>query len=121
MKDFASHCLDACTPATGVHTDPLAELFALVSERSEAEEKALDEEAQQIASMIGHNGGPEIVEPFGINAPWFQHAQMAEVEELAKLHAWIEARRRAIEELIQRRAKIRQRCIRRMRRAEGKN
>ncbi len=118
MKDFPE---TRCTPIEGAQPDDLDELFALVSAQQNAAERALEEDARQIASLLGHNGGPEISEPFGIKAPWFQHSNMDEVQELAKIHVWIEQRQRAIAELIERRAKIRKRCIRRMRREQGKN
>lgn len=118
MKDFLTQ---ECAPSVGVQIDALDELFALISAQQDAEERALEEDARQIASLLGHNGGPEISEPFGLKAPWFQHSNTDEVEELAKIHVWIERRQRAIADLVERRAKIRKRCIRRMRRAQGKN
>ena len=58
--------------------------------------------------------------PFGINAPWFQHAEPLEVERLAKLHVRIERKRALLKEVTDERKRIMTRCIRRMRRSDGR-
>lgn len=68
---------------------------------------------------IGHNGGPS-VEPFGLRAAWLRFATELELRRLAKLHMRIERRKRALSDLTAERRLIMNRCIRRMRRAEGK-
>ena len=70
-------------------------------------------------AAIGHNGGPR-VEPFGLRAAWLRFANELELRRLAKLHMRIERRKRAIEGMVAERKLIMNRCIRRMRRAEGK-
>ena len=69
---------------------------------------------------IGHNGGPE-VEPFGLRAAWLRFADEMELRRLAKLHVRIERRKRGLADLVAERRAIMNRCIRRMRRANGKN
>ena len=69
---------------------------------------------------IGHNGGPS-AQLFGIGAAWLRFANMVELKRLSILHVRIERRRRAISELVDERQKIMNRCIRRMRRSQGKN
>ena len=93
--------------------------------------------AAQARPGIGHNGGPDDeaarlfeligprtpteVEPFQCGAPWTGHASQAELARLCTLQVRIELRQRAIAELIAERRLIMNRCIRRMRRNEGKN
>jgi hypothetical protein len=96
-------------------------LFQRVEAQQAADEAARETQAKRIAGLIGHNGGPPISEPFGISAPWFQFANPDEVERLAKLHVRIERRQMIISDDIGERTKIMNRCIRRMRRAAGKN
>ncbi len=69
---------------------------------------------------IGHNGGPSM-EPFGLRAAWLRFANDLELRRLAKLHMRIERRQRGLSDLMAERKRIMNRCIRRMRRAEGKN
>ncbi|KIC12878.1 hypothetical protein RA19_00280 [Leisingera sp. ANG-M1] len=111
----------ACTAGRTVQGaaagDPLMELF----EHLKRQEAAKDREAERLAAMIGDNGGPPLVEPFGISAPWFQFANAEEVERLAKLHVRIERRQLILSDDIGERTKIMNRCIRRMRRAAGKS
>lgn len=68
---------------------------------------------------IGHNGGPHL-EPFGLRAAWLRFANELELRRLAKLHMRIERRKRAIAGLVAERRLIMNRCVRRMRRAKGK-
>ncbi|MEM7295669.1 MAG: hypothetical protein AAF330_03440 [Pseudomonadota bacterium] len=68
---------------------------------------------------MGHNGGPEI-EPFGLRAAWLRFANEVELRRLAKLHVRIERKRRALSDMVAERSKIMSRCIRRMRRSQGK-
>lgn len=75
--------------------------------------------AAQEPAKIGHNGGPP-VEPFGLRAAWLRFATEMELRRLAKLHIRIERRKRSIADLIGERKLIMNRCIRRMRRADGK-
>lgn len=72
---------------------------------------------------IGHNGGQAIEEkePFGLRAAWLHFANELELRRLAKLHIRIERRKRGLDDLITERQKIMNRCIRRMRRDNGKN
>jgi len=69
---------------------------------------------------MGHNGGPR-VEPFGLRAAWLRFANELELRRLAKLQMRIERRKRGIADLVAERRLIMNRCIRRMRRAEGKD
>lgn len=76
--------------------------------------------AAQAPAGIGHNGGPA-VEPFGLRAAWLRFASEVELRQLAKIHLRIERRRLGIAWLVRERQRIMNRCIRRMRRASGKN
>ena len=76
--------------------------------------------AAQEGAGIGHNGGPSI-EPFGLHAAWLRFATEIELRALAKIHLRIERRRLGISYLVTERRLIMNRCIRRMRRAGGKN
>ncbi len=116
----AADVASACTPATGVQADPLDALFLRMKRRQKADIAAQDREAQRLAALIGSNGSPPLVEPFGIDAPWFQFAEAEEVERLAKLHVRIERRKLILSEDVGERKLIMKRCIRRMRRAAGK-
>ena len=80
---------------------------------------AVQMQAQAQAGM-GHNGGPA-VEPFGLRAAWLRFATELELRRLARLHLRIERRKRGTADLITERQMIMNRCIRRMRRASGKN
>jgi hypothetical protein len=72
---------------------------------------------------IGHNSqqAAEQIEPFGLRAAWLHFANMVEVRRLAKLHGRINRRKQSLDELVAERQLIMNRCIRRMRRAQGKN
>ena len=63
----------------------------------------------------------EMEMPFGIDAEWIHYATEAELVELSKLHNWITRKQQALTLLLQKRAKIRRTCIKRRRRANGKN
>ena len=87
--------------------------------------KGLDETrtaapATQSRAGVGHNGGPAL-EPFGLRAAWLRFATHLELRRLAKLHLRIERRKRGLDGLVAERKLIMNRCIRRMRRANGKN
>ncbi|WP_291733662.1 hypothetical protein [Leisingera sp. F5] len=110
-----------CTPPAGVQADPLDALFLRLKQQQEAEEAAEDREAARLAAMIGNNGGPPLVEPFGIDAPWFQFADAEQIAHLAKIHVRIERRKLILADDYEERKKIRASCVRRMRRAAGKN
>jgi len=60
-------------------------------------------------------------EPFGLKAMWLHFAQEVELRRLAKLHVRIELKKANLADLIGERQTIMNRCIRRMRRADGKN
>lgn len=87
---------------------------------AESAENRVAAPAAQAPAGIGHNGGPR-VEPFGLRAAWLKFANELELRRLAKLHMRIERRKRGIEDLVAERRLIMNRCIRRMRRAEGKD
>lgn len=70
------------------------------------------------APGIGHNGPP--VPLFGLRAAWLKFAQVAELRRLAKLHLRIERRKAGLEALVHERQRIMKRCIRRMRRHDGR-
>lgn len=97
-------------------TDQIAELFAKMRAKQDAEDAKL----QQIADSIGHNGGPPLVEPFGLRAAWCRFANELELRRLAVLHVRIERRKRGLADLTRERKTIMMRCIRRMRRDQGK-
>ena len=63
----------------------------------------------------------ELEEPFGLGAPWTHHANQKELEALAKLHNRIIRKQKALTLMIENRAAIRRRCIKRMRREAGRN
>lgn len=92
---------------------------------------------------IGHNGGPPIkdetpretafrirqelgkapstkIKPFGCGAPWTNHATNAELRQLAINELRIARKKAALKALTANRYTIMRRCIRRMRRAIGK-
>ncbi|SFR40668.1 hypothetical protein SAMN04488005_1537 [Yoonia tamlensis] len=79
--------------------------------------------ATQAPPAIGHNSQQAIEpnEPFGLRAAWLHFANMVEVRRLAKLHGRITRRKQSLDELVAERQLIMNRCIRRMRRAQGKN
>ncbi len=60
-------------------------------------------------------------QPFGLRALWLHFANDLEVRRLAKLHLRIQRKEDGLNQLINERQKIMNRCIRRMRRANGKN
>lgn len=70
--------------------------------------------------MIGHNNPPR-PEPFGLRAAWLRFANAVELRRLARLHVRVKLKERALKEVISERQRIMNRCIRRMRRSEGKN
>ncbi len=76
--------------------------------------------ATQVRAEVGHNGGPPL-EPFGLRAAWLRFATNIKLRRLAKLHLRIERRKRGLDDLVAERKRIMNRCIRRMRRANGKN
>jgi len=59
--------------------------------------------------------------PFGLQSTWLHFANELEVRRLAKLHMRIERKKASLNELVGQRQTIMRRCIRRMRRADGKN
>lgn len=69
---------------------------------------------------IGHNGGPA-TPLFGLHAAWLRFANEMELRRLAKLHVRIERKKTAMKELVGERQRIMNRCIRRMRRDQGKD
>ncbi len=73
----------------------------------------------QQSPMIGHNRPPEL-KLFGLFAAWLRYAETKELKRLAKLHVRIERREKALADLRKERTMIMNRCIRRMRRASGK-
>lgn len=78
--------------------------------------------ATQMPSMMGHNKPPkDKPKLFGLGAAWLKFAEAQELRRLAILHCRIERRERALRELRNERTTIMNRCIRRMRRAAGKN
>ncbi len=62
-----------------------------------------------------------ISEPFGLRAAWLHFTTELELRRLAVLHMRIERRKRGMADLVAERQRIMNRCIRRMRRAGGKN
>lgn len=97
--------------------DGLMALFERAHEQQEAENRKV----AAIAAHIGDNGGSVMSDPFGIDAPWLRHADGAELAQLAKLHGRIERKKRNLSDTISERTRIMNRCIRRMRRAAGKD
>jgi len=83
----------------------------------------------QKSPMIGHNRppkdvkkkGPQAGKLFGLKAAWLRFAKERELARLAKLHVRIELKERALKDLRAERTMIMNRCIRRMRRAAGKD
>ena len=74
----------------------------------------------QETPKIGHISA-QPTEPFGLRTPWLHFTKAIELRRLAKLQARInrlEARRA---EIVSERQLIMNRCIRRMRRQDGKN
>jgi len=53
-------------------------------------------------------------------APWNSHAKAEEKQRLATIERRLELKKATVDELLAERRAIMQRCIRRMRRAEGK-
>lgn len=64
---------------------------------------------------------PEKPAPFGLRAAWLHFTNERELRQLAKLHMRIERRKAGLADLVEERQRIMNRCIRRMRRAGGKN
>lgn len=73
------------------------------------------------ARLLDEAKRPEKIEPFGLRALWLHFANEVEVRRLAKLQKRIEQKKRSLADLTEERTKIMNRCIRRMRRAQGKN
>lgn len=73
----------------------------------------------QMPAGIGHNGGPT-TPLFGIHATWLRFADVLELRRLAKLHLRIERKKASMKVLVGERQRIMNRCIRRMRRFQGK-
>ena len=101
--------------------DQLMALFAQVEAEQMAREEAKRREAARLAAMIGDNGGPPLAEPFGIKAAWLYFANAVELARLSVLHVRIERKKASLAGLVGERQSIMNRCIRRMRRAAGKN
>ena len=95
--------------------------------------------AAEPAAQIGHNRGPSLdtlsafdlyrifgpapapeLPAFECGAPWTGRATDEELVEVSRITARIELRERAIRELRAQRKRIMMRCIRRKRRAEGR-
>jgi len=76
-----------------------------------------------VLAGIGHNSEQptEKAEPFGLRVAWLHFANEMELRRLAKLHVRIERRKRGLDDLVGERQRIMNRCIRRMRRSNGKN
>jgi hypothetical protein len=91
------------------------------------------------AARVGHNGGPlmedvnarvvfSFVGPrpdtalptFDCGAPWTGYASRDELIRLSRLQRRIEVKERGLRDLRAERTKIMMRCVRRMRRAEGR-
>lgn len=72
---------------------------------------------------IGHNRRQptETIEPFGLRAAWLHFAKEVELRRLAKLQARINRINRRRSDLVSERQLIMARCIKRMRRLNGKN
>ena len=79
-----------------------------------------DDEAERWLKLIGPRE-PEARQPFQCGAPWTGHATEEELRRLARLQVRIEIRQRAVAEMIAERRRIMNRCIRRMRRSDGKD
>ena len=79
--------------------------------------------ATQITKSIDHNRKQiaDPSEPFGLRAAWLHFANMIELRRLAQLHGRINRRKQSLDELVTERQRIMNRCIRRMRRQQGKN
>ena len=73
----------------------------------------------QTPAGIGHNRGPT-TPLFGLHAAWLQFADELELRRLAKLHLRIERKKASMKVLVGERQRIMNRCIRRMRREQGK-
>lgn len=94
-----------------------------------AEPACVADPTVQQSPMIGHNrppkeaaiNKPKVSKPFGLKAAWLRFAEERELARLAKLHVRIERKERALRDLRAERTTIMNRCIRRMRRAAGKD
>lgn len=69
---------------------------------------------------IGHNNPPR-TDLFGLGAPWLWFADQLDLARLATLHVRIARKEQSLRDMRKERSLIMNRCIRRMRRAEGKN
>ena len=74
----------------------------------------------QTPAWIGHNGEPT-TPLFGLHAAWLRFADELELRRLATLHLRIERKKASMNVLVAERQRIMNRCIRRMRRDNGKN
>lgn len=74
----------------------------------------------QKPAPMGHNS-PPVANLFGLGAAWLHYADDSDLARLAKLHVRIMRKERALREMRKERNTIMNRCIRRMRRAAGKN
>ncbi|NRB19944.1 MAG: hypothetical protein HRU33_20955 [Rhodobacteraceae bacterium] len=74
----------------------------------------------QLRREVGEASTPK-EEPFGLHAPWLHFVNKMEIRRLAKLHMRIKRKKAALSELIGQRQTIMNRCIKRMRRAGGRN
>jgi|GEM_PF-2532923 len=79
--------------------------------------------ATQTPENLGHDREQiaDPSEPFGLRAAWLHFANMIELRRLAQLHGRINRRKQSLDELVTERQRIMNRCIRRMRRQQGKN
>lgn len=78
-------------------------------------------EAERLYRLLGPAKTQKVLPPFECGAPWTGKATEKELKRLAKLQRRISIRELSLSELKKERKLIMNRCIRRMRRAEGKN
>lgn len=71
-------------------------------------------------SLCASVSGAQVKSPSGLKSQWIKHIKEDELERLAKLEARIRMREKALSDMKAERAKIMRRCIRRERRAAGK-
>lgn len=110
-----------CAPQRGVQVDPVERLHDLLLEQRRVKEAAQTRAAEQMLALVGSNDSPPLVQPFGIDAPWFQFADADQIAHLAQLHVRINRRKLILADDYRDQKTIRDCCIRRMRRAQGKN
>lgn len=75
--------------------------------------------AKQIVKHLGLRPKPE-THVFQCGAPWTAYAEDDELRELGRVEGRIQRKERALKELRRERTRVMMRCVRRMRRAEGK-